>query len=150
MLFNDRATGDALLLVAVTQVVVWLGLGVPGGFDGFVRSLFGGAWLWIIVSGIAWAVARYFLDGDGSYAPVMRVVGFAFPTRILLILVGYLDIPWQAGLIVGNLWFLFVIAAGVGVVMEIPRQKAAVAAAAGLGGYLIIELVFGGLYTLLA
>jgi hypothetical protein len=149
MLFNDRSTGDALVLVVATQVVIWLGLGVPGGFDGFLRGLFGGAWLWIVFSGIAWAVARFFMQGEGSYAPVLRVAGFAFPTRLLIILVGYLEIPWQLALVLGNLWFLAVVAAGIAVLMEIPRDRAAAAAIAGLAGYILVELIFGGFSSLL-
>ncbi len=43
---------------------------------------------WLGYSGITYAAARFMFDGDGGYATVLRVAGFAYPTLLLLLVTG--------------------------------------------------------------
>ena len=83
MAFNDRATGDAALLVAITQVLMALGTGssIVDLINPFrlVSLLLSGLFFWLVYSGLTYAIAKYLLDGT---APLRRICASrASPTR---------------------------------------------------------------------
>jgi len=145
MYFEGQATGDALVLVAITALVlpavVFGDLNLSLYIQVVIRSLFA----WLIVSALVWASARWLFEGHGEYAGVLRVVGFAFPTLLVLLV----TIPVLEGLLgvaVGSLWFVTVIAAGLQVVMEMPQNRSWGAALVGFAGWVILQQIgFGRL-----
>ena len=87
--FNDRATGDAAILVAITQILIALGLGQslldllrPATL---LQLLISALFTWVIYSGSVYLVSRYLLDGTGQYAIYLRITGFAYPTLLLIV-----------------------------------------------------------------
>ena len=67
--FNDRATGDAAILVAVTQVLIMLGTGssiVDVLFNParLVSALISALFFWLIYTGATYVIVRYLLDGE--------------------------------------------------------------------------------------
>jgi len=148
--FNDRATGDGLILVAVTQVLLLLGqgatlFGLAVGLPSLIGSLLSAIVFWLVYAGIVFAVTRYLLGGDIAYATVLRFAGFAYPTLLLLLFTGRLlpRLPLVAFLL-GAVWFLLIVAYGVHYVADLPLGKAAVAAVGGIIGWVVVAAIFSG------
>ncbi len=94
--FNDRATGDALIFVIVTRLLIllasgWSILGLAtsvGGIETMVQAAINVAVFWLVYSGLVYATARFLLGGGGAYATTLRITGFAYPTLLLTIATG--------------------------------------------------------------
>jgi hypothetical protein len=149
--FNDRATGDALMLVAISQVLLF------AGFAGGLGSLFNvGLWEllisfvlsglveWLLYAAIAWAIVRFIVQGSGEYATYLRFTGFAFPTRLITLAVAIVigEAGWLPFL-VGFAWFLAIIARGVEYESDLPAGRAWGVAIGALAGLLIVNAIFG-------
>ena len=149
--FNDRATGDAFVLVLVTRLLLLLGFGfsVLGlttsitGLEVLLISMINTAVFWLAYSGLVYAAGKLLLDGEGSYATTLRITGFAFPTLLLLIATAAVINNAVLAFIVGSLWFLAVVAHGVRHTADLPLERAAAAAGAGLVGWIIVASIFG-------
>ncbi len=149
--FNDRATGDALLLVAATRILLLLGFGFSvlglttslSGIEVLLTTLINAAVFWLVYSALVHASARFLFDGEGSYATTLRITGFAHPTLLLLIATANLVGNALLALILGSLWFLVVVAQGVRHTADLPIERALAAAAAGLLGWIIVSSIFG-------
>lgn len=150
--FNDRATGDGLILVAATTVLFALAapsslLGLVtslGGITLIIRALIQAAFFWLVYSGLTYAIGRYLLDGGGSYATVLRIVGFAYPTLLVALATDVLITNAILSFVVGSLWFLAIVATGVRYTADLSLQKAAVAAAGGFIAWIIVQRIFAG------
>lgn len=148
--FNDRATGDALILVVITQILMF------AGFAGGLGSLFnvglwellisfalGGLVQWLLYSAIAWAIVHYVVQGGGEFATYLRFTGFAFPTTLISLAVAI--VLGETGLVpfvAGFAWFLAIIARGVEYESDLPQGRAWVVAIGALGGLLIVDAIF--------
>ena len=75
--FNDRATGDAAILVAITQVLLAFagGTSILGLLNPItlIQIMLAGLIFWLLYSGVTYAVSRFLLDGQGTFAPVLRL-----------------------------------------------------------------------------
>jgi hypothetical protein len=140
--FNDRATGDAAILVAITQVLLALGTGVSIGRllnpVNLVSVLISGLFFWVIYSGATYLISRYLLDGHGTYAIYLRITGFAYPTLLLLIAANIFLNIFLLILIAGAAWFVVIVANGLNYTVDLPIQKAFLAA---VGGYVAITII---------
>ena len=149
--FNDRATGDGAILVAITQVLLALGTG-SSLIDllnplTLIQLLISGLFFWLLYSGATYAIARFLFDGHGSYAFYLRVTGFAYPTLLVLIfaefLLGGVDLPilgdaFPLVLILGAAWFVVIVANGITYIADLPLQKAF---ASAIGGYVVVVIL---------
>jgi hypothetical protein len=148
---NDRATGDALVLVIVTRVLLLLGFGFSilglttslGGLELVLTSMINTAVFWLAYSGLVYAASRFLFNGEGSYATTLRITGFAFPTLLLLIFTENVISNGALAFIVGSAWFLAVVAQGMRATADLPLERAAAAAGAGLVGWIIVASIFG-------
>lgn len=148
---NDRATGDALILVVVTRILILLGLGWDllglatslSGAEVLLRAMINAAVFWLVYSGIVHAAARYLLEGGGGFATTLRITGFAYPTFLLLVVTARLIDNALVAFVLGSLWFLAVVAHGVRWQADLPLQRAVIAAVAGLVGWLIVSSILG-------
>ncbi len=147
---NDRATGDGLLLVVVTQILLLLGngqslLGLALGFNQVIGSLLSAIVFWLVYSGITYAASRYLFSGHLGYATVLRIAGFAYPTLLLwLFTTRVLPSSGLAAFILGAVWLLAIVAYGVHYVADLPLEKAAASAILGLVGWVIVAAIFSG------
>ncbi len=149
--FNDRATGDAVIFIAVTQVLLLLGAGSSlfglvlsfSGLSGLLRALIDVLVFWLVYSGVVFAVARFLFQGGGGYATIMRIVGFAYPTMLLQIASARL-IGGVLGFVVGSAWFLAVVATGVRHEADLSLGLAAASAGAGIVGWIILSSILSG------
>ncbi|MGI8823357.1 MAG: YIP1 family protein [Acidimicrobiia bacterium] len=148
---NDRATGDALILVVLTRLLIMLGLGFgllglatsASGLDVLFRSLLNAAVFWLVYSGITYAVSRYLLEGDGSFATILRITGFAYPTLLLTLVTIRIFDNGIIAFVVASIWFLLVVAHGVRYESDLPIERAALAAGLGLVGWMVVASILG-------
>jgi hypothetical protein len=150
--FEDRATGDALILVGITTLLFALAspsslLGLVaslGGLELLVNALIQAAIFWLVFSGLTYAIAKFLLDGEGSYATTLRIVGFAYPTLLVGLATSVLISQAQLAFIVGALWFLAVVATGVRYTADLVMQKAALAAGGALIAWIVVQRILAG------
>lgn len=147
--FNDRATGDAAILVGITQLLLALGTGTSvlsliNPFT-FVPLLISGLFFWLMYSGATYAISRFLLDGHGTFAPVLRVAGFAYPTLLLMIFGNFLFDTFILVLIVGAGWFIVVVAYGLMYLADLSVQKGFIASIGGYAAVTIIQAILSGI-----
>jgi hypothetical protein len=148
--FNDRATGDALILVGVTQILMFAGL--AGGlrsvlnvrlWDFLIQLVLAGLVQWLLYSAIAWALVRYVVQGSGKYSTYLRFTGFAYPTTLVTLAVAI--VLGETGIIsfiAGFVWFLAIIARGIQYESDLSPDRAWFVAIGALGGLLIVDAIF--------
>ncbi|MCP3977521.1 MAG: hypothetical protein GY720_23800 [bacterium] len=149
--FNDRATGDAFVFVGVTRLLILLGMawriigfvGPIAGFEILVQATINALIFWLMYSGIAFAATKYLFQGSGSYAVFLRITGFAYPTLLLVIFTDRLGLSATAALVAGSVWFLAIVTMGVKYEGDLPTERAALVAVAGLVGWIIVSAIFG-------
>lgn len=149
--FNDRATGDAAILVGITQVLIALGLGRSLGslvnpltlFQLLVSALF----TWVVYSGAVYVVSRYLLDASGHYSIYLRITGFAYPTLLLVVFTAFLVSNTTLALLMGGAWFIVVVANGLTYTVDIPLPRAAGAAIGGFIAIVIVQAIFGSILS---
>ena len=147
--FNDRATGDAAILVAITQVLIALGLGTSllGLLNPLtlVQLLIGALFTWVLYSGAVYLVSRFLLDGTGQYAIYLRITGFAYPTLLLIVFTSiFLSNPTLA-LALGGTWFVVVVANGLMYTVDLVLPKAFLAAIGGFVVVVTVQAIFGSI-----
>lgn len=148
--FNDRATGDALILVVVTNVLLLLGTGTSIGtlltsLPSLAFALLNSIVLWLIYSGIVFAIVRFLLRAEGGFPFYLRLTGFASPTLLVLIFARLLPIPALAAVILGSIWFVAVAAQGTHYVADLPLDRAALAAVGGFVGVVVVMSILSSL-----
>jgi len=148
--FNDRATGDALILVAITEVLIIIAGGTPlfglvTGLADVLYALLSTVMFWLIYSGLVYAIAVYLFRGDGQYAIYLRIAGFAFPTLLLTIATTQIFGTGLIGVLVGSLWFLLVVAYGTHYISDLPLDRSIVAAVLAWAGWIVVSSILGGL-----
>ncbi len=147
--FNDRATGDAAILVAITQILIALGLGTSF-FDllkplTLVQLLIGALFTWVVYSGAVYLVSRFLLDGTGQYAIYLRITGFAYPTLLLIVFTSIVVSNPTLALALGGAWFVVVVAHGLMYTVDLPRPKAFLAAIGGFVVVVTVQAIFGSI-----
>ncbi len=141
MLWNERASGDAALLVLGTDLLVGIGL-VGLDLTGLLSWILAGLIFWLVYSGIAWAAARHLFGGSGQFIGVMRIVGFGYPTRLLILAVVVLMGPSIIAVVLGTLWLVAIVANGLKEAMEVTLEQGIMAAGLGVLGYLVVVAIF--------
>ncbi|MDK1018946.1 MAG: YIP1 family protein [Actinomycetota bacterium] len=148
--FNDRATGDAAILVVTTQILLTLGRGTSlisliHPFT-LVQVLLGGLFFWVVYSGALYVVSRHLFDATGHYAIYLRITGFAYPTLLLVVFTAILLNSPLFALLLGGAWFVLIVANGLTYTVDLGMQKAV---AAAIGGYIlvvIVQAIFGSIW----
>ncbi len=149
--FNDRATGDALILVLVTRFIIFLGsgfsfFGVVTNLDGIgilFFSLLNAAWFWLLYAGATFGIVKLIFQGEGNYAFYMRATGFAYPTMLLVIVTRQLDITAVAALLLASVWLIAIMTRAVQYGSGLNIQQSFAAAGGGMLGWIIFALVWG-------
>jgi len=148
--FNDRATGDGLILVVLTALLLKLGFGDSIGslitsLPALVLWFLNAIVLWLIYSGIVFAIVRYLLRADGGFPFYLRLTGFASPTLLLLVFTRLLPVPGILALVIGSIWFVAVTAQGTHFVADLPLDRAAFAAVGGFIGVVVVLSILSSL-----
>ncbi|NOX23982.1 MAG: hypothetical protein GXP36_12975 [Actinobacteria bacterium] len=151
MYLNDRATGDAVVLVLITRFLILLGTGFQplgfvtstSGMNIFLQSMLSAFVFWLAYSGITFGASKYLFQGGGSYVVVLRTVGFAFPTMLLILVSRELSRSPFVVLLVGAIWLLAIVSRGLVYEANLDSSKAVFAAVLGLVGWYIVAQIFG-------
>lgn len=147
--FNDRATGDAAILVAITQVLLAFGTGssIINLLNPFtlISLLLSGAIFWLLYSGATFAISKFLLTGQGTFAPVLRLTGFAYPTILLTIFGNMLFDNTFLILLVGGVWFVAIVANGLMYLADLSLQNALLAAVGGYAAVVVIQAILSGI-----
>lgn len=150
--FNDRATGDAAILVAISQALLVLGTGtrIVDLLDPFtlVSVLVSGLFFWLLYTAATYVIVRYLLEGHGTFAVYLRITGFAFPTLLLLIFSNLLfdgSELFPLVLIAGGAWFVLIVTRGITYAADIPTPKALIGAVGGYVAITILQAILGSL-----
>ncbi len=149
--FNDRATGDGLIFVLVTRALLQVGFGTSllglttslSGLEFLLAIAINTAVFWLAYSGIVYAIARFLMEASSSYALVLRITAFAYPTLLLLLLTDRVIDNGLLALLLGSLWFLAVVAHGMRYAADLSLERAAMAAGGGMLGWIVIANVLG-------
>lgn len=147
--FNDRATADGLIFVVVTRFLILLGggwtiLGLTTSTSGLrllILSILNALIFWLAYSGLTYAITKFLLDGSGQFAVFLRMAGFAYPTLLLTVFTARLGLTPIAALVLGSVWFIAVVTRGVTYESDLPPQRAVLAAAGGLIGWIILSTI---------
>jgi hypothetical protein len=147
--FNDRATGDAFILVVVTQILLFLAggnslLGLATDLPSVIGGLLDALIFWLVFAALAYAAARFLFRGEGGYATFLRFTGFAFPTLLLGVATNYLISNNQLAFIAGAAWFLAIVAYGIHYVSDLDLPKAAVSAIGALLAWIVLSAILSG------
>ncbi len=147
--FNDRATGDAAILVGVTQILLSFGTGRSIGWLlnplNLIEVLIAGAFFWLLYSGMTFLIVRYLLDAHGSFPIFMRITGFAFPTLLVMIFATLVTDSFLLTLIIGAGWFVVIVARGISYIADLDAAKSFLAAIGGYVGVVIVQSILSGL-----
>jgi hypothetical protein len=153
MVFDARANGDAVLIVAGVYLVwalfFWLSTGGLPGLRGvgsninLVLSLFvNGAFAWILATGAMWLVGTYVLEGSGRFGTALPVTGFAHAPLVLVPILVLVGLSGAMASLIAGAWSFAVLTVGSQVALELPRERAALAALAGVVVWWILFFVF--------
>jgi len=147
--FNDRATGDAAILVVITQVLLSLGTGTslvrllnPATL---VSVLLSALFFWVVYAGAVYVIGRFLFDGSGHYAIYLRITGFAYPTLLLVVFTVLIVPSALLAFLLGGAWFVVVVANGLTYTVDLSMQKAVTASVGGLVLLVIVQAIFGSI-----
>ncbi|MCJ7725176.1 MAG: YIP1 family protein [Acidimicrobiia bacterium] len=163
---GSNGTGDAVIIVATVYVVLALTISLRAIVDvvGHARFVLNGGFAWLILTGFIYLIARYAINGQGSFQGMLAMSALAHPVLLLLVLaqvggkiplaffaqptlvaleVHRLDFLGAAVVILATLWFLAILAAGTRVAMSLTIDRAILAVAGGYLGWWVIGSMLG-------
>ena len=148
--FNDRATGDALIFVLATSLGLLLASGFTvfglvtsaRGLDLFFGSLFSSVIFWLAFAGIVYFVVRMLFKASGTYPMFLRIVGFAYPTLLLLVFTSKLDLPAMVAFLLGAVWFMAIVAQGVRYDSDLPTERSFAAVGLAMVIWVVVASIF--------
>ena len=159
--FNDRATGDAFIMVVLTAGALLIELLRRLALDsGPIRTFFGlassasglnllfatfiGALIfWLAFAGIVLFVVRFLFQAPAKYPLLLRTVGFAYPTLLLQIFTRQLGLPALVAFLLGSVWFLLIVAAGVRYESELSIERTYGAVGLSIVLWVVVSAIFG-------
>ena len=159
--FNDRATGDAVILVLFTalfQLAADLGrltteadtllrlATSASGINLIFEVVVQGFFFWLGFAGVLLFVVRMLYKAPAKYPLLLRVVGFAYPTLLVGIFIPRLGLPDLVSLVAGSLWFVAVVAHGVRYESDLPKARAYGSVVLALVLLTIARAILSGLF----
>lgn len=144
LIFDDYATGNAVLVVAAVFAVVAAGLllQVRLSLTGVLLVILGGIIGWLVAAGGLWLAGVKLLNGSARFQTVLRLTGF--PHVSLLLVPVALFIPPPFGVLVaaaGIIWFIAGLATVAAVLFDFDMQRAAGAALISAAMWWIAQLI---------
>lgn len=148
---NDRATGDALILVAATRLIILVVLGFElfGLVSAFttaeivVASAVNAAVFWLAYSGVVYAIVKYGFKAEANYATILRVAGFGYPVLLVAAVAVRVGLPVLVSFLLSAVWFVAIVSHGVRYESELPIERCALAAVGGLVAWFLIAQILG-------
>ncbi len=146
LIFDDYATGNAVMVVAAVYAVIALSLGLSGiagiNIVGVLLVVLGGVIGWLVVAGALWLAAVKLMNGEARFQTVVRLIGFAH-TPLVVIGVA-LPLPRPVSTLVAAfalIWFFLAVTAVGTVLFDFDRTRSAGAALMAVAAWWILQLV---------
>lgn len=141
MVLASEGVADGLMIVAAVHLLlavprVLAGAGVLALLWGVLGGLFG----WVVLSLLIYLAARYLLRGEGSFPGTAAAVSLAFPPLLLALALRWVLDPFPA-LLAASAWSVACLWQGARVALELSPLQAALAVAAGYGGWVLLSSV---------
>jgi hypothetical protein len=110
LIFDDYATGNAVIVVALVYALIALTIAVGRPLQlsmiGLLKLVLGGLVGWLILGGALWVVGVKLFNGRGRGQTILRLIGFAHAPLVVsavgLLLLTPVD---TAIVVVGFVWF---------------------------------------------
>lgn len=146
ILFDDYATGNAVLAVAAVYTVLALALVINGfrRFDliGFLLVLLGGVIGWLVLAGALWLAGVKLLHGEARGETVLRLAGFAHTPLVLIGVAVVLPSPVSTIVAFGALgWFALSLVAASSVLFDFDRTHAWSATLLAVAGWWVAQII---------
>jgi hypothetical protein len=144
MVLAPDGVADGLIVVGVTYLVlggVWMwgqGLDVID----LVRFILGSLVGWIVISGLVYLIGKHLLGGYGSFPGVAAAAGLGHPPMLSALALSLVVSPLTA-LRVAAVWLLLCHWMAARVALELSEGRAALAAAGGYAGWLVVSFLLG-------
>jgi hypothetical protein len=142
LIFDDYATGNAVMVVALVYAILGVSLTVArNALDlvGLLGIVLGGIVGWLILGGVLWLVGVKLFDGNARPQTVMRMVGFT-QTPLVLLAAGYL-IPQPAAAllaVVGVGWSFAALVVATRILFDFDIRQATSAALLATAVWLVL------------
>jgi hypothetical protein len=145
LIFDDYATGNAVLVVAGVYAAIAVSLMVAHyavDLVGLLTIVLGGVIGWLILGGALWLTGVKLFDASARTQTAMRLVGFT-QTPLLLLAVGYL-LPRPTGPVlaaVGIGWSFAALVVATRVLFDFDVKQAVSAALLATAVWLVVGLI---------
>jgi len=146
LVFDDYATGNAILVVAAVYAVIALASalsGIPGiSLTGVLLVVFGGVIGWLVIGGALWLAGVKLLDGQARFQTVVRLVGFAHTPLLIMAIALPLPSPASTAVAIAALvWFSAAVAEAARVLFDFDRGRSASAALLAVAVWWILQMI---------
>ncbi|HDK46226.1 MAG TPA: hypothetical protein ENG94_08125 [Actinobacteria bacterium] len=146
LIFDDYATGNAIMVVAGVYALIALASafsGIPGiSLTGVLLVLFGGVIGWLVIGGALWMAGVKLLDGEARFQTVVRLVGFAHTPLIIVAIALPLPSPVSTAVaIVALVWFFAAVTAAAQVLFDFERGRSASAALLAVAVWWVLQMI---------
>jgi hypothetical protein len=142
---DQSATGQAALIVFIAAIIAGIGsgffessLGSGSFFGGFISTLIGVLFGWILWSAVSYFVGTSIFKGQADLGEMLRVVGFAYTPQFLGI------IPCIGG-IVGAIWSLIAGFIAIRQGLDLDNTKAFLTIVISFFAYVIIQVILNAI-----
>ncbi len=144
LIFDDYATGNAVLVVAAVFSVVAAGLllQVRLSLTGVLLVILGGIIGWLVAAGGLWLAGVKLLHGSAQFQTVLRLAGFSHVPLLLIPIALFVPSPFSVLIAaVGIVWFVAGLATVAVVLFDFDLQRAAGAALISAAVWWIAQLI---------
>lgn len=146
LIFDDYATGNAILAVAGVYAVIALVAGfsgIPGiSLISVLLVVFGGVIGWLVIGGALWLASVKLLDGEARFQTVVRLIGFAHTPLLLVAIALLLPSPVSTAVAaVGLVWFIAAVAAAAQALFDFDRGRSVSAALLAVATWWILQMI---------
>ncbi|MDH3307494.1 MAG: YIP1 family protein [Acidimicrobiia bacterium] len=157
--FEEYATANAVMVVAIIAIVQFLGVAILGGgsilsnlfrFDVMLSVAIGALFEWIIAAAALWVMGVKVFGGSARLPSIIAMVGYAYVPFLLL---AFLPIPWLgfdlpgAGqvhlfFVVAVVWFTLALRQIGEVHLDLKKRDALAAAVVAAAVWLAVRAIF--------
>jgi hypothetical protein len=140
---DERATGQAAVVVFIVAVCSAIGGIASAGGRGFIGGLIGAIVGWLLWSAITWLIGDKLLGGTATWGELLRTIGFAQAPGVLLIVAFIPILGWLVAAAVG-IWMLITGVVAIRQALDFSTGRAVGTALLGWFAMVIIQGVFRG------
>lgn len=129
LIFDDYATGNAVIVVALVYALIALTFVLGGPLQpsliGLLRLVLGGLVGWLILGGALWLVGVKLFNGQGRGQTILRLIGFVHAPLVVSAVGLLVPTPLGTGIVlVGFVWFFAAVVSSTKVLFDFDLSHA--------------------------